>query len=100
MTMQGRTIKLVGLISALLGFVGAGMFYGPYIGLYLEGRYVCPLCPYVDGLRSNPTLTFARLTLTMGMLNTFFFFAVGSVIFLAVTGAKRVVHKAWQPLTK
>ena len=93
-------MKLIGLISVLLGFLGAGLFYSHYIGFDLQSRYVCPLCPDVDGLNVHPALNFARLTGAIGVLNALFYFVVGSVVWVMVKGARQLVHKAWPLRTK
>jgi hypothetical protein len=90
-------IKLIGLVSALLGFLGAGLFY---FGFDLQSHYVCPLCPYVDGANVHPALTFARLTAVIGALNALFYFVVGLVVWVMVKGARQLVHKAWPHPTK
>jgi hypothetical protein len=52
------------------------MFYASRIGFDLESSYLCPVCPHVTMLNVQPILSFAALTLVMGMFNSLAFSVV------------------------
>lgn len=69
-------MKKWAMLLATAGFVGAGIFYSPYIGFNGQTLWVCPICPYIDAI-GNPKLHFVEFSLGMGLFNAILFIAVG-----------------------
>jgi uncharacterized membrane protein len=74
------------LILAAAGFVGAGVFYSPYIGFNGQTPLACPVCPTIFSI-GHPALHFVEFTVVMGIFNAILFVIVG----LAVRAFVRLV---------
>ena len=68
------------MVFAVAGFVGAGVFYSPYLGIDGQTQLVCPLCPHVTMVGVSPLVRFIRLTLGGGILNAASFMLVGCTV--------------------
>ena len=64
------------LILAVGGFLGAAIFYSPYVGIDGQTQGVCPVCPHVL-MRGSVVGKFIWLTLVGGMINATLFVVVG-----------------------
>ena len=65
---------------AAAGFVGAAIFYSPYIGIDGQTQFACPLCPHVMMVGVSPLVKFIRLTVGGGLLNAVSFMLVGWIV--------------------
>ena len=65
------------LFFAALGFLGAVLFYSPYLGLNAQLGIECVPCPHVTGLWDSNIKAFLRLTLAGGLLNALLFIVIG-----------------------
>ena len=79
------------MVFAIVGFVGAGIFYSPYLGIDAQTQLVCPLCPHVTMVGVSPSARFVRLTVGGGILNAASFMLVGCIV-VAIT--RRLLKKA------
>jgi len=75
------------LACVVAGFVGAAIFYSPYLGIDGQTRYVCPVCPHISGMNGGPVLRYMRFTLISGTLNAALFSMAGAA---ALTLFKRL----------
>ena len=64
---------------AVLGFIGAAVFYSPYIGINAQFGLECPVCPHITTMWGTPLQRFFRFTLVGGIMNAVLFMAVGSL---------------------
>ena len=75
-------------VFGLIGFMGAALFYWPYVDEIPHG---CPLCPHVTIVGSTPISRFLRLALPMGLLNALLFSAIGWLILKAGSKLKQLI---------
>jgi hypothetical protein len=78
---------VIGLV--LLGFIGAALFYLPYLGVTGQIQLTCPLCPHVSAL-GDPKIKFLRYTLVGGVMNATSFLAFGGVVRLLLVGWQKL----------
>jgi hypothetical protein len=86
-------MKGVILVCAILGFLGAAMFYANRIGLDLEKSYLCPACPHVSMLNVHPVLSFLMLTSVMGAPNALILSTIGCGMWALVRRARQVLNQ-------
>ncbi len=71
------------VIAVVAGFVGAALFYSPYVGLNAQSKLACPVCPQVTIVGGTLLARFVRLSIAGGILNAAFFCIVGWVFVVA-----------------
>jgi len=76
----------------ILGFVGAAIFYSPYVGLNLQTRIACPVCPSVLSF-GDPLTKFFRYTLAGGILNAVLFLLLGFIVAAGANDIRRFLSK-------
>lgn len=90
--LRGSMKKWIVLFAAL-GFIGAALFYSPYIGINAQAQIECPVCPHVTTLRGTPAALFVRSSLLMGIFNAALFVAIGSLGPACVWSVRHVLHR-------
>ena len=87
----GTTMRRWILACFVVGFVGAVIFYSPYIGIDAQTRYVCPVCTHITGVWGTPLHRFIRSTLVFGILDGALVSLVGAVAFTLVKKLREVI---------
>ena len=75
-------------IFSILGYVGAGLFYGYLVGFDSQTHMTCPLCPYILS-RGGPLTKFVLYTLISGTVNAVCVIAAGWLIVVSLRSARR-----------
>ena len=78
------------ILLAAVGFLGAGVFYSPYLGLKAQTALTCPLCPNTTSCCASLATKFVLYTFVGGTLNAVSLIAVGWIIW----GITRIVKLA------
>ena len=73
----------------VIGFVGAALFYSPYIGLNAQIGLECVACSHVLSAE-EPHIKFVRLTLIGGVLNSAMLLFFGGIIRGLIIGWKKL----------
>ena len=87
----GQSAFLFTGVLAVLGYIGAGLFYGYLIGFNTQTPFTCPVCPDITSL-GDPLHKFLVRTLILGTLNALFLATVGWCIRGLVAVAKRAIR--------
>jgi hypothetical protein len=74
---------------AAAGFLGAAIFYSPYIGIDGQTQVACPLCPHVTMVGVSPVMKFIKLTVGGGLVNAVSFILVGWIVLTVARKTKR-----------
>jgi len=72
------------LFFVALGFLGAALFYSPYLGLNAQLGIECITCPHITRLWGSNLRAFLQLTLVGGLLNAPLSIAIGWFFLFAV----------------
>lgn len=76
---------------AVLGYIGAALFYGYLLGFNTQTPFTCPVCPSITSLE-NPLHKFLVRTLPLGTLNAFLLASIGWCLRGLVLVAKRAIR--------
>jgi hypothetical protein len=69
------------------GFIGAAVFYSPYVGVNLHTEYACPACIHYSTINTNRFFSFVRFVIVGGALNAMLFSFLG---FIAAKGLEKI----------
>ena len=75
---------------ALLGYVGAAVFYSYLIGLNWQTPLACLVCPHILSM-GDPFHKFVRRVMILGTLNATLFLAIGWLFVGAARLGRRIV---------
>jgi hypothetical protein len=78
------------ILLAAAGFLGAAIFYSPYIGVNAQTPLTCPLCPTIISAYAPPPIKFIRYTFIGGTVNAAFLVVLGWVVWGIARSAKWV----------
>jgi hypothetical protein len=76
---------------AVLGYIGAAIFYGYLLGFNTQTPFVCPICPHVTAA-GEPSHKFLVRTLFLGTLNALLLASIGWCLRWLVLIAKRAIR--------
>ena len=78
-------------VFAVLGYVGAGLFYGYLVGFSTQMPLACPVCPHItDG--GDPLHKFLARTLILGTLNALLLVSIGWSLRALIGVAKKCIR--------
>jgi len=83
-----RSLIALTLALAVLGYVGAAVFYSYLIGLNWQTPIACPVCPYI--ISPWETHKFARRVAMFGTLNAALFVTIGWLFIGTTRLARRI----------
>ena len=71
------SMSLIIWISLLLGSIGAGIYYAPYLGLNVATEWTCPLCLNITSVAGTPFTRFLKFVAAGGLENSALLIIVG-----------------------
>jgi len=78
------------ILLAATGFVGAAIFYSPYVALNAQTALTCPLCPNITSGQASLTAKFVLYALIGGTKNAALLVALGCIVWGIVRTVKCV----------
>ena len=77
------------LFFAVLGYLGAAVFYSYLIGINAQTQIACPVCPHILSI-GTPIHKFVTRVLVLGTLNALFFLIMGWLVIYLVRLIRRI----------
>jgi hypothetical protein len=84
-----RTRLRFNVVLAVLGYIGAGLYYGHFLGFNTQTSLTCPVCPHIT-IVGTPFFRLVVRPFVLGTLNAFLFVSAGWCLRGLIALAKNV----------